>query len=443
MVRISLIVFCLSTIFSFSQNHQLIDTTDYEKRKTLSKQFETKYKIFNDQVKGSYRGRMRKEVLSFYKESQTHFLEIINNKKLLFEDRFQKYIDSLYFSLKEKNPILKGEDIDFYLTKNPSPNAFSVGDGTIIINIGLFSFFENEHQLFSVISHEVAHQILEHSKKSINKRAHINSSVLSNQSNISKSIKADKYKRGTRSFSFLKSLLYADGEERRQQEIEADSLGYVLFNNASSQKNDFIDAFLLLKKYDSVPSIIIDSTVYTKVFNIPEQGFKNKWLENEDFKKYNYNFYKSKINLDSLKDHPEIDDRISKLKSYFSELNNELKTSQPNSELFNNLKQIAKQASVENFYYLNEYGLSIYLIINRLQIENNNNKSNYYKKWLGINFEALYEAKKKYQLNRYVDRLSPNNQSVSYQRFLNFIWNLNLEEIKKIADYYNTTTNLN
>ncbi|MFI1772248.1 M48 family metalloprotease [Thalassobellus citreus] len=441
MNHISLIVFCLSITCSFSQNHQLIDTTDYEKRKTLSKQFETKYKIFNDQVKGSYRGKMRKEVLSFYKESQTHFLEIINNKKLLFEDRFQKYVDSLSFSLKQKNPILKDEDINLYLTKNPYPNAFSIGDGTIILNIGLFSFFENEHQLFSVISHEVAHQVLEHSKKSINKRAHINSSVLSNQSNISKSIKANKYNRGTRSFSLLKSLLYADGEERRQQEIEADSLGYVLFNNASSQKNDFIDALLLLKKYDSVPSIVIDSTVYTKVFNIPEQAFKSKWLENEDFKKYNYDFYKSKINLDSLKDHPEIDDRISKLKLSFSELNSDFKIDHSNSKRFNNLKQIAKQAAIENFYYLNEYGLSLYLILNRLETENNN--SNYYKKWIGINFEALYEAKKKYQLNRYVDRLSPNNQSESYQRFLNFIWNLNLEEIKKIADYYNTTTNLN
>ena len=61
----------------------------------------------------------------------------------------------------------------------------------------------------------------------------------------------------------------------------------------------------------------------------------------------------------------------------------------------------------------------------------------YYKKWLGINFNAIYEAKKKYQLNRYVDRLVPNKQSESYQKFINFIWNLDLNEIKVIADHYN------
>jgi hypothetical protein len=73
--------------------------------------------------------------------------------------------------------------------------------------------------------------------------------------------------------------------------------------------------------------------------------------------------------------------------------------------------------------------------LNRLE---NNYDDNYLKKWLGINFEGLYDAKKKYQLNRYVDRLVPNEQSESYQKFLNFIWNLNLAEIGTIANHYKT-----
>jgi hypothetical protein len=85
-------------------------------------------------------------------------------------------------------------------------------------------------------------------------------------------------------------------------------------------------------------------------------------------------------------------------------------------------------------YYVNEYGLSIYLILKRLETTPDDS---YYKKWLGINFEALYDAKKKYQLNRYVDRVVPKEQSKSYKQFLNFIWNLNLNEIKTIANYYN------
>ncbi|TGV04393.1 M48 family metalloprotease [Flavivirga rizhaonensis] len=427
------ILFC-----SHSQNHQLIDTTDYKKREALIKQFKAKHELFNKQLKTSYKGKIRKEVLNFYKESNSQFLEIIENKKLLFEKGFQNYIDSLCLKLKQKNPKLKNENISLYLAKNPSPNAFNIGDGTIILNIGLFSFFQNEYQLLSVISHEVAHQVLEHSKKSIEKRAHINTSVLSSSSNTSRSIKTGKYKRGTRSFNLLKDLLYADGEDRRQHEIEADSLGYILYRNMNLPKTEFTNALLLLKKYDSVPAIMVDSTIYTKLFDIPKQPFESHWLKNEDFKDYNYEFYKSKMDLDSLKDHPEIEERITKLKASFLELNSDTKSTQlPLNNSFNNLNQIAKQSSPENLYYLNEYGLSIYLILNRLETNFNGANHAYYKKWLGINFEAIHEAKKRYQLNRYVDRLAPNEQSLSYQRFLNFIWNLNLNEIKTIADYYN------
>jgi uncharacterized protein YaaN involved in tellurite resistance len=46
---------------------------------------------------------------------------------------------------------------------------------------------------------------------------------------------------------------------------------------------------------------------------------------------------------------------------------------------------------------------------------------------------------KNYNLNRYLDRVDPKNQSESYQQFLNFMWNLSLDEIKNIADYYQTT----
>jgi hypothetical protein len=48
----------------------------------------------------------------------------------------------------------------------------------------------------------------------------------------------------------------------------------------------------------------------------------------------------------------------------------------------------------------------------------------------------MYEAKKEYKFNRYVEQLAPKDQSKSYFQFLNFLWNLNLEEYKNIADYY-------
>ncbi|MGZ0017831.1 M48 family metalloprotease [Yeosuana sp. AK3] len=424
----------LSFFYSFGQNFQIIDTSDYKLRQRLIKSFEANYELFNQNIKQSYKGATKKELLKIYEQSQSKVIELIENKKLLFEASFQNYADTLYAELKASNPILQKEQIKLFISKNTSPNAISIGDGTIFLNIGLFSFLENKYQLQSVIAHEVGHQLLQHTKNNIEKRARINTQVLSNKSIASRSIQTKKYNKSAQSFNLLKDLLYEEGELRRQQEIEADSLGFMLYKNTHHSKTEYVNTLVTLKTYDSVPSIEIDSTVYFKIFNLPNQNFKNSWLENEDFKNYNYEFYKSKIDLDSLREHPDLTFRIDKLYASFSEIKNENLEPHKTDETFKNLQQTARKAYVENLYFLNEYGLSTYLILKRLE---NNYDDVYYKKWLGINFESIYEAKKKYQLNRYVDRLIPNEQSKSYQTFLNFIWNLSLNDIKTIADYYN------
>ena len=56
---------------------------------------------------------------------------------------------------------------------------------------------------------------------------------------------------------------------------------------------------------------------------------------------------------------------------------------------------------------------------------------------LGESFDKMAEARENYELNRYVAAVTPEH-SESYQKFLNFIWSLRLEEMKKIAQHYST-----
>ncbi|GAL66560.1 M48 family metalloprotease [Jejuia pallidilutea] len=423
--------------WSYCQNHQLIDTTDYEKHKLLIETFKDKNEKFNQDIKSNYKGKLRKEILGIYTEYQSHLNEILENKKLLFDSRFGTYLDSLFNTLVENNPDLKDENIKVFLSKEPSPNAFSIGNGTIVTNIGLFCSLENEYQLLSVIAHEAAHELLKHSHNSIVNQSNLNVSILGNNSKFSRNLKLHKYNKGAISFEKLKNLLYEEGEIKRQNEIAADSLGYLLYKNCNVPKKEFLNALITLQKYDSVPSIALDSSIYFKTFDLPELPFNKAWMKNEDFNAYNYNFYKEKIDKDSIKDHPEIENRVVKLKQYFKELDNKapkINTIHKDS-IFIKLQRLANKAYVENLFYSNEYGLSIYLILKRLE---NNFDDIYLKKWLGINFNAIYEAKKKYQLNRYVERVVPKEQSKSYQQFLNFIWNLKLSEIKAIAEYYSS-----
>ncbi|GAB1856330.1 M48 family metallopeptidase [Flavobacteriaceae bacterium MHTCC 0001] len=435
-----LLSFCCLCVFSwaFPQNHQLIDTTDYKKHKLLITNFQTKNDAFNKQIKADYKGKLRKEVLEIYTVYQKQLEEILENKKLLFDDRFETYTDSLFNIITANNPEFIDKAIKVFLSKKPSPNAISIGNGTVIINVGLFSFLKNENQLLSVMSHEIAHEVLRHSHNSIVKKATLNSSVLGGNSAFSRNLRLKKYNKGAHSFEKLKNLLYEEGEVKRQNEIEADSLGYLLYKNSNAPKEEFLNSLITLKKFDSLPSIKLDSTIYFKTFNLPEQAFNYDWMKNEDFKEYNYEFYTDKIDSDSIKDHPEIENRIEKLKLYFPELTDQHSNLNPikADSTFLKLKKLANKAYIENLFYNNEYGLSIYLILKRLE---NNPEDAYLKKWLGINFNALYDAKKKYQLNRYVARVVPKEQSKSYQQFLNFIWNLKLNEIKIIADYYMKT----
>ena len=87
-----------------------------------------------------------------------------------------------------------------------------------------------------------------------------------------------------------------------------------------------------------------------------------------------------------------------------------------------------------NLWYSEQYGRGIYAAMQFLQDKED---ENYYQEWLGKLFEQIYTARKNYNLNRYLDRIEPKKQSESYQQFLSFMWNLNLAEIKNIADYYN------
>ena len=84
-----------------------------------------------------------------------------------------------------------------------------------------------------------------------------------------------------------------------------------------------------------------------------------------------------------------------------------------------------------------DYGICIYICMYRLQKEDiAEEDKKYYEKYLGENFQKIYKARKDYTLNRYLDRIEPKEHDESYIQFLSFMWNLNLNEIKNIADFY-------
>ncbi|MDR2123081.1 MAG: M48 family metallopeptidase [Flavobacteriaceae bacterium] len=421
------LLFILYSSFIFSQKYIPIDTIDKEKRDAAVSTFQQSNKIYVESLKKNYPGKDGKLLVKSNEEFSKEFEEEIKEGKFCYDPRFLSYIEQVLNGLRKNNPLIPSNS-KIMVSKDPSLNAYCLPNGTFVFNMGLFYWLENDDQLVSVLSHELSHKILNHSEKS---ELAIAKEELSTKTKV-RSLKKQKYKKHQAAFSLFKSRLYATGELRKKHEYQADSLGLVLMKNASLNEGAFIDALQLMEKYDTIKPVGLKSEIYKKIFNLPNQPFKKEWLEMEDFSKYDYSLYEEKINKDSTTSHPKTDYRIVRLKNDFPELKKSFKKSLPTEE-FKKLQEIAEYEQVPSMYFNEQYGEGIYLCLIRLQ-ESPSDK--YYLEWLGKCFEKIYEGRKNYQLNRYLDHLEPKEQSESYQQFLNFMWNLSLEEIGNIVAHY-------
>lgn len=419
----------LYAIASFAQQDTALDTADYPRRKIFLERLEHNNEALARSVKNEYTGKTKIELIDFYNAFFEDFEKKVKNKDFLFDPEFESMVNGILVQLKNNNPEIP-EDLKVLVAKDNMPNAYCLPDGTFIVNIGIFNWMDNEDQVAGILSHEIAHKILGHSLKSILK------SIAEDQADRATMLRmrtlSGSANKSETAFELLKNRIYKKGTEQRHQEIEADSLGYILFKNSGYRKEAFLNALINLKNFDSISPRELEIATYKSLYDLPEQPFNDKWLEKEDFSLYNYDLYNEKLEKDSIVSHPEITTRIATLQTYFPELKNEVPFAKP-GEAYAALQSIAANEILPNLYHSEDYGLGIYAAMQFLQ---DKRKEAYTKFWLGKMFEKIYEARKNYNLNRYLDRVNPKDQSDSYQQFLNFMWNLKLDEIKRIADHY-------
>jgi Zn-dependent protease with chaperone function len=432
MTRKLIVLMCfLLSVAGISQTYKAIDTADYLQRKDFLRNFTAGNEALIKGLKTQYSGGIGSEMSKIYKEFGTDFEDQVKNKDFVFKSEFDAVIKSLVQRLRKNNPKVP-QDLKILIARDNTPNAYCLADGTFVINMGLYNWMDNEAQVAGVISHELGHKIEDHTLKSVLNIVQQNKLDKTTVQNIKETTDRQSQGRNEKAFDILKNRIYKKSVEKRNLEIQADSLGYVIFKNSDFKKNEFINALQKLQTFDTISPRELKVETYKKLYDLPKQAFKDKWLKKEDFSLYNYNFYKEKLNKDSLASHPEMVKRLERLKKTFPELNTSLEAEKP-SEAYSALKKTARMEILPNFFHSEDYGLGIYTAMQFLQ---DGEEEQYYKGWLGKCFTKIYEARKNYNLNRYLDRVEPKNQSESYQQFLNFMWNLSLEEIKNISDYY-------
>lgn len=411
-----------------AQTYIPADTADYKQRLAFCEHYKESNKLFTKRIKDNYKRRIAIRIEENIESYSEKLIEEIMDSHFLFDERFTTKANKILDEFKNKNTEIP-ENTRIVVSKDPALNAFCLPDGTFIINLGLFYWLKNEDQIAGVIAHEIAHKILEH---------YLKTQVLAIENELSgeskdkvKEIKNEKYNKSEKAFELFKSMMYAKGDVRKNQEFQADSLGYILLKKTSYNRLNYIDMLNLVEKYHKLKPQGLKKDIYRKTFDLPNQKFNEDWFNIEDFSRYEYT-YKEKLDEDSLSTHPETESRINRLIALFPELKNPLINDA--DDTFKTLKSIAEYEQVISLQFFEEYGLSTYICLTQLQ---ENKDTVFYKSILGRNFAKIYEAKKQYKLNRYVDRIDPKNHSESYIQFLSFIWNLKIDEVKGIMDYYN------
>ncbi len=149
--------FCLIS----AQNYTPIDTADYHERQSFLETYKKESEIFNKKQRDKYQGKTGRDLSGTLSDYQKSFQEGVKSKNFVFNTPFNHYVNQTVDKILLSNALVF-PNLRVLVAKENSPNAFCMGDGTLVVNMGLFNWVDNQDQLASVICHELGHLFLEH-----------------------------------------------------------------------------------------------------------------------------------------------------------------------------------------------------------------------------------------------------------------------------------------
>lgn len=400
----------------------LLDTLDSQKFKSeLLEFYQTKFNNFNSKLNLNSQSKIYKNV---YLEHQNEFLEKIKLNNFVSDKNINSYLQKLVEEILGKNKVDKN-DYKILISKDSEINAYNTGDGSVIVNYGLFTVLESEDELVFVLCHEISHQQLQHVRKEI--ELFVKQSTSDEIINKTKEIKKLKFNKASAANSLLMKLNYKNYYQRRKKEIEADSLGFIYYKNTNRELRNTIS---LLQKLDVSNSEKDSLTIqnYKDIFETDLFKLKNKYFEMEKsiFNKYDY---KPSYDIDSLKTHPDCATRIKKLEKLISKQLSKVDS----TDNFSEIKKNASNQNLINLYLNKEYGICLYQTLKKFI----NNKENlFYRELIYLNLVEIQKSKLNQTTSKYIPQIDNINNSVSLNRFITFINNIRVHDLEIIISQY-------
>jgi Zn-dependent protease with chaperone function len=190
---------------------------------------------------GEYRDHYRKI-------AQEAAAEVYNSVRYaaLLDPVLEPYVQRVFGQLKAANPQLPA--VQLVLSRSPVPNAYAMGNGTVMLNIGLLARLENESQLAFILCHELAHVQARHLDTGL--RESLTTWHSKELKREVRRIVAEEYNINSKLKTLALGMSLSSNYHQRKYEKQADSLGYVLLRRTAFDATQAYRALQLLDKMD-------------------------------------------------------------------------------------------------------------------------------------------------------------------------------------------------
>lgn len=398
-----------------------------------------KYKEWADATEKRYKtdlstlaGKNKKYLEPIFKDRYERIKKMYDQKEIVTESVANGYLQSLLHEIAKSNQTIKSLEARVAFSRTWWPNASSMGEGTIIFNIGLFYKLHNESQAAFVLCHELAHLYLNHSNNAINN--YVNTVYSDEFQNELKKINKTQYQKNQQLETLVKSIAFGNRRHSREHESEADSLAVEWLKNTSFDVRETLSCLHLLDsidgdKYDIAPPL-------NRVFNFQQYPFQASWTKEE---KSLFNSMaavsetESKKERDSLKTHPDCSTRIVKLKDRVQQYYNAAsRVFAINEKQFRQLQLDFDYEIIDFCYRSNNIARSLYYTLQMLEAQPANA---YLITNTGRCINKLYTAQKNHVLSQVTDMPSPYNDK-NYNALLEFIQRVRLGDLGAFSYYF-------
>ena len=172
--------------------------------------------------------------------------QVLSQMKIVRDGEAAKTIDAIGQKLVTKLPY-REFDYHFYVVADKTPNAFTIPGGHIFIHTGLFSMTENKHEIAGVLAHEIGHAFERHPTKGLTRAYGINYLA---------GLVLDKNAGTLRTLSIRITETGILTRYGRQDEIEADHLGFNLLKQSGYSPDGLLNFLVKIQRLQRDPGLL-------------------------------------------------------------------------------------------------------------------------------------------------------------------------------------------